>query len=277
MAQNERGINSTERRDQEEREKSTLGALYMTDAQIPESPAEPASQINEEETDVNVVHMSAGTEIQPFFASISSVADLVGQLRAASSSIGAVTGVAGGMPGTDLNMGYASSGGDGGGMQDVNMSNASVPPGSLDLKGLGVDPATIQALTQLMNMQMMQMPGQSAVGGAQPGQQASLDPSSWNYLNQQQQQQPPTQSYGPSSTSSRQLPGPYSDYGPGGYDDDMRGPRRDDGPGRRGGRGERPSRGGGRGGFRGRRKPCTFFAAGRRALNIIYFWFDLED
>ena len=60
----------------------------MTDAQIPDSPAEPTNQITEQEAESSAIHMTAGAEIQPFFANVTSVADLVGQLKAPSSSIG---------------------------------------------------------------------------------------------------------------------------------------------------------------------------------------------
>ena len=63
----ERGSTSQEKSTQEEREKGTLSALYINAAVIPESPAEPASQVALEQVDADVRVMVAGAEVQPLF------------------------------------------------------------------------------------------------------------------------------------------------------------------------------------------------------------------
>ncbi|KIJ70622.1 hypothetical protein HYDPIDRAFT_122657 [Hydnomerulius pinastri MD-312] len=86
----QRGQSSSEKTAQEEREQTALGALYMTSAQIPESPGEPSATIPEEEVDMDVKLMTVGPESDHFFWSESgglqtpqvSVADLVNQLTA---------------------------------------------------------------------------------------------------------------------------------------------------------------------------------------------------
>ncbi|KAG9317074.1 hypothetical protein JVU11DRAFT_1261 [Chiua virens] len=84
----QRGLQSVERMMQEEREQTALGALYMSAAQIPDSPAEPAATILEEEVDADVKMMTVGPESDMIFWSgvvqtpQASVADLVNQLAA---------------------------------------------------------------------------------------------------------------------------------------------------------------------------------------------------
>ncbi|KAF7982301.1 hypothetical protein HWV62_28976 [Athelia sp. TMB] len=82
-----RGAESQEKGTQEEREQTALGALYMSTAQIPDSPAEPSHTIPDEEVDVDVKKMDAGEEANAIFGSVAptlapmaSVADLMGQL-----------------------------------------------------------------------------------------------------------------------------------------------------------------------------------------------------
>ncbi|KZP21743.1 hypothetical protein FIBSPDRAFT_714347, partial [Athelia psychrophila] len=82
-----RGAESQEKVTQEEREQTALGALYMSTAQIPDSPAEPPHTITDEEVDVDVKQMDAGEEANAVFGSaaptlapMASVAELMGQL-----------------------------------------------------------------------------------------------------------------------------------------------------------------------------------------------------
>lgn len=82
-----RGVESQEKVTQEEREQTALGALYMSAAHIPESPAEPPHIIPDEEVDVDVKLMDAGEEANAVFGSavptpapMASVAELMGQL-----------------------------------------------------------------------------------------------------------------------------------------------------------------------------------------------------
>ncbi|KAH9853393.1 hypothetical protein C2E23DRAFT_728801, partial [Lenzites betulinus] len=89
-----RGGESQERAAQEEREQTALVASYASAAQIPDSPAEPPTQIPDEQVDADVRVMLAGEDVEGLFweggapaptladgaHTASSVADLVGQL-----------------------------------------------------------------------------------------------------------------------------------------------------------------------------------------------------
>lgn len=93
----QRGQNSAEKTTQEEREQTALGALYMSQAQIPDSPGEPTTTIGDDEIDVDVKIMTVGSECDNFFwreadlpqPSAASVADLVGQLSGGFDSMSA--------------------------------------------------------------------------------------------------------------------------------------------------------------------------------------------
>ncbi|KAF7799112.1 hypothetical protein EIP86_010342 [Pleurotus ostreatoroseus] len=95
-----RGRDSIERVKQEEREQTALGALYLTPADLPDSPAEPDFQIPEEQVDAEIKSMLAGPDADEVFwtgdapAALAvepppavSVAELVGQLSAAGGSV----------------------------------------------------------------------------------------------------------------------------------------------------------------------------------------------
>lgn len=96
----QRGQNSAEKTTQEEREQTALGALYMSPAQIPDSPGEPTTIIGDDEIDVDVKAMTAGSECDNFFwreadlpqPNAASVADLVGQLSGGFDSMSAPSG-----------------------------------------------------------------------------------------------------------------------------------------------------------------------------------------
>ncbi|KAG1767704.1 hypothetical protein EV702DRAFT_1146166 [Suillus placidus] len=96
----QRGQNSAEKTTQEEREQTALGALYMSPAQIPDSPGEPTTIIGDDEIDVDVKAMTAGSECDNFFwreadlpqPNAASVADLVGQLSGSFDSMSAPSG-----------------------------------------------------------------------------------------------------------------------------------------------------------------------------------------
>jgi protein phosphatase 1 regulatory subunit 10 len=86
-----RGESSQEKVMQEEREKSALNALYMSPSQIPDSPAEPTSQIPEDEVDTNMKHMLSGNEVRELDRGdrepAISVQGLISQLAGASASV----------------------------------------------------------------------------------------------------------------------------------------------------------------------------------------------
>ncbi|KAH9950148.1 hypothetical protein B0H21DRAFT_725032 [Amylocystis lapponica] len=230
-----RGEESTEKDTQEQREQAALVALYTTAAQIPESPAEPPSQIPEEQVDEDVKLMLTGPEVDMVFwnegapAAVeppkSSVAELVGQLAA--------------------------------GAADIQMADAAhVGQQPFDFKAFGVDLAappqfshlSPQQVQQLMqHAQALQQGGMFAPGSAAGQSAQGTSEQNWTA-------------------------GQYTDYERGGFYEDGRRDRgwseESGGWNDRGGssRGRyRGGRGKGRGdGFRSnKRKPCSFFAAGR--------------
>lgn len=249
----ERGKSSQEKNVQEERENSTLGALYM-DGDIPSSPGEPSSQIPIEQVDKDIRVMVAGADIQPFFQLAMNVSDLVSQLSAAPGST----------PG-DVNMSGSVNGNNPGSqdMRSMSVSDAftGADAGGLDFSRLGVDSGTLASIVASLGFGV----NLGTVAGLGPDVNANSNSNmlmdmdgagyngsqGWNSYSQQQQQQQQQQ---------------YSDYG-GGYDERERDDR---GGYDRGGRGG--SRGRGRGGPRGRggsaenksRRRCNYYAQGRR-------------
>lgn len=225
-----RGERSQEKATQEQREQTALSAVYMTPQMIPDSPAEPAVVIPEEEVDKEVVTMicgesdsifwSGGMPIEPV-SHTASVADLVGQL--------ANGGVDPAMGGTHFN----SQG--------------------LDMKSVGLDPsATLSAVSALPDEQLQQLLQQLASYGP-AGSNPSSSSSSYNDIDP---------GYGAP-------PNQYAnDYGQSYYDDNERERwPQSGGRGRGRGRGFGRGRGGGRGSEdykqHNKRKPCSFFAAGK--------------
>ncbi|KAI0706944.1 hypothetical protein C8T65DRAFT_221484 [Cerioporus squamosus] len=238
-----RGGQSTERAAQEEREQSALVVLYSSPAQIPDSPAEPPTQIPEEQVDESVCIMLTGPEVDGVFwqggapaivdtvRPSASVAELVGQLAAAAP---------------DVVMG------------DASQAQAAMPNLYGNLNGINVE-----QLQQLMQHAQALNQGPFAGAPSQP------DPSQgWVSGNQYSEYD---RGYHENGAGRGGVGG-----GPG--DPNRRwneeaqgwGPDRG-GRGRGGGRG---GRGAGRGrgdGFRStKRKPCSFFQAGRRALEFAW-------
>ncbi|KAI8984940.1 hypothetical protein BD414DRAFT_523025 [Trametes punicea] len=234
-----RGGESQERAAQEEREQSALVVSYASPAQIPDSPAEPPTQVPEEQVDEGVRLMLTGPEVDAIFWSdgmpalvdtirpSTSVAELVGQLA------------------------------------------APAPPPSQSVPPIGINPEQLQQLAQVLS--------QGNVFGALAAAPAP----------------PPHAPTGPSHGGDQGWAGQFTEYD--------RGYHEPNGAGRGGGGDGEPSRrwneeswsgggggsGGPRGGPRGRgrggpsmrgrgrgagdgyritkRKPCSFFQAGRRA------------
>ncbi|KAL7281990.1 hypothetical protein ACG7TL_003457 [Trametes sanguinea] len=123
----ERGNQSQERVAQEEREQSALVVSYASPAQIPDSPAEPPTQIPEEQVDEGVRIMLCGPEVDAIFWNegapapvmamdtpipSTSVAELVGQLAA-----------------------------------------PAFPPASQPISSLGINPEQLQQLAQVLSSQ----------------------------------------------------------------------------------------------------------------------------
>lgn len=219
----QRGLQSVEKTAQEEREQTALGALYMSAAQIPDSPAEPAATILEEDVDASVKLMTVGPEGDIVFWSgvpespQVSVADLVNQLAA-------------------------------GGI-DHPMNGTTAGNGLL----AGFDPSVLSAIPPEQMQQLMQQaqallnPGQASGGSGQPSPfgGASQAPG-WN------------------------APGQFQEFEQEFAGDDVGARARwaaDKGRGRgvrgRGGRGKGDEA---QGSYRSsKRRPCSFFAEGRRA------------
>lgn len=178
--------------------------------------------------------MLAGVDIQPFFQQAMSVSDLVGQLRAPEA------------PGHM--MGY--------GQGDVAMSDSTANGNinqtlNVNLHTLGLDPNALTMLAQ----QLGQLGPSSMAPAVFPGYGVG-DPNAYA---------PP---------QPQQSWAGYSDEHDGYGDYEERDRNRDrDGPRGRGWRGR------GRGGLRGRgggefrsRRPCTFYAQGRRASSSFYIF-----
>ncbi|KAH0839546.1 hypothetical protein J3R83DRAFT_432 [Lanmaoa asiatica] len=217
----QRGLQSVEKTAQEEREQTALGALYMSAAQIPDSPAEPAATILEEDVDADVKMMTVGPESDIIFWSEAaqspqvSVADLVNQLAAG----GVDHPMNGSTVGSGLPVGF-----------DPNILS-SIPP---------------EQMQQLMQQaQVLLNPGQASGGSGQP---------------------PPFG--GSSQMPGWNAPGQFQEFGQEFAGDDAGARARwaaDKGRGRglrgRGGRGKVDE-----GSYRSsKRRPCSFFAEGRRA------------
>ena len=136
-----RGCDSEEKAVQEEREKSALEVLYVLAEQIPESPAEPGSQIPLDQVDVSAKTMLAGVDVQPFFQQALSVQDLVGQLKGAE-------------PAASVDQGFPSAPFAANDLLAmVSATGASSSPGvgaPFDLRQLGLDTSTLSQLSTLL-------------------------------------------------------------------------------------------------------------------------------
>lgn len=224
-----RGENSQEKAVQEAREQSALVALYTLPNQIPESPAEPSTQIPDEQVDEGVRIMLTGAEVDVVFWSGGapavveppkhSVAELVNQLAAGTTADTSAVGA---------------------------LSQGSQP--QMDLKAFGLDANAMQGVTSDLNPEQLQQLVQALSQGAIFQSQAPGQPAQGGDWNSEQ----------------------YSDYDRGNYYEDGARDRRwsEDGWSERGGsrgryRGGRGGRGRGEGFRSNKRKPCSFFAAGR--------------
>ncbi|TFK88370.1 hypothetical protein K466DRAFT_585597 [Polyporus arcularius HHB13444] len=228
-----RGGESTERAAQEEREQSALVVLYSSPLEIPDSPAEPPTQIAEEQVDEGVCIMLTGPEVDGVFwqggapaivdtvRPSASVAELVGQLASAAP---------------DVMMG------------DASQAQAAMPNLYGNLNGINVE-----QLQQLM--QHAQALNQGPYAGP-PSQPQPGDP--WGPGNQYSEYDRGYQENGAgrgvgTGDPNRRWTEEAQGWGP------DRGGR-----GRGGGRGGRGASRGRGDGFRNtKRKPCSFFQAGR--------------
>ena len=238
-----RGESSQERLDQEEREKTTLGALYMSVVQIPDSPAEPQSIIPDDQVDSSVRHMITGPDVDSIFWS--------GPPPSEASAA------------AFHNDQYSGPGAMGMG-EDPNTPFNPMDPNMVSAMSAGLGNMTPEHLTQLLAT----LASQNGMYGQQPQQPGGHDQQmalyggtggagqqDWNMSNQQW--------------------GDYSAYQQEDGGDAQQQQQQQQQPPQRGGwdrggfRGR--GRGRGRGGLMGdvfkdgrKRKPCTFFAQGRR-------------
>ncbi|KAF8499299.1 hypothetical protein JB92DRAFT_2982445 [Gautieria morchelliformis] len=151
-----RGENSQEKVVQAEREKSALNALYMSPSQIPDSPAEPTSQIPEDEVDTHVKPMLSGNDVRELDRGdrepAISVQGLISQLAGASASI--TTG------------------------DPVDVTAVPQPAPAVDLKQLGFN---LSLFAQLAAQQPAQGSVPAANGFVYPAQQQSYSgEQTWN-------------------------------------------------------------------------------------------------
>ncbi|KAF8628151.1 hypothetical protein AX17_006021 [Amanita inopinata Kibby_2008] len=225
-----RGEDSVEKVTQEQREQTALGALY-SNAHIPDSPTEPAYIMPDEEVDKEVKRMTSGPEVDAIFWS----AEPIPPAPHMATVSELVNQLAKGIIDPSLN-----------GMIPFNGQG-------LDLQAVGLNAnptlSAVQALPQEhVQVLLQQLRAQQIPQSNQP---------------QQQPQGPP---YGSVDQAWTSTPHHFSpDYGQGYNHEDAESERWSEG---RGGRGRGRGRGGrGRGddGFRhhNKRKPCSFFAAGR--------------
>lgn len=231
-----KGKDSAERLKQEEREQTALGALYLTAADVPDSPSEPDSQIPDEQVDTEAKIMLTGPEVDAIFwsggvpAALSteppptsaSVAELVGQLSTGS---------------TDVPMGNTG--------QSFNFDPAMLAKIGPDLQQL------VQQAQALQNSSSIYPAGQSVAQVPRGnGESDWNNPSSY-----------PEYDRGYDETGRR-----WSGSGDDAWTE--RGGLRGRGLSRGRGRGRGDTPGFGRGGGFGsnKRKPCSFFAQGRQAL-----------
>ncbi|KAF9242941.1 hypothetical protein BU15DRAFT_43603 [Melanogaster broomeanus] len=216
----QRGQQSSEKTTQEEREQTALGALYMSAAQIPDSPGEPSTTIAEEEVDVDVRMMTVGPECDQVFWSEAgqapqvSVADLVNQLTAEGA--------------------------------DHHMNGFSMSASSM-----GFDTSILSSIPPDQMQQLMQQ-AQALFNQGQTG-----------------DVQPPYGGVGANWNVSSSYPELGQDYG--GDDASGRGRWTADRGRGRGGRGRGRGRGE-EGSYKSsKRRPCSFFAEGRRAsINSLF-------
>jgi protein phosphatase 1 regulatory subunit 10 len=244
-----RGENSQEASTQAEREQTALSALYMSTAQIPESPAEPTTAaLLEEEVDQNVAHMTVGEENDHVFWG--EEMEYAAQQQSSAAAVAAA--VAAGFSNT---AGSANSAGNVALLiqqlaQGVNPLGAVLSNDMQQPQQQSSVPTSDQ-LAQLLNQLAGAGSGiamQPQYGQASYGDDQSNPAGGW-------------------TATSNQFP---ADYGQG-YDDPdhSRGWDGGRGGGRGRGRGRGGRGGGGGSGFRIKRKPCIFFAEGRRASKFV--------
>ena len=254
-----RGSGSQELAAQEEREQNALVVLYSSPAQIPDTPAEPSSQIPEDQVDEGAVTMTTGADVDAVFWSdgepalvdavrpSASVAELVGQLQANRP---------------DVVMG------------DATQAAAAIPNVFSSLGGINADQLQelLQRTQSLTQSSVFGGGGGATLPSSNTGGDAGWAGNTYPEFDRGYQENGTGRGAGPGAGAAD----PNRRWGENGWN-----------PGPSGGGGGGPDRGGplfgrggrglgGRGGGRGhgrgrgdgrstRRKACSFFQAGRRA------------
>ncbi|KAF9782343.1 hypothetical protein BJ322DRAFT_1075692 [Thelephora terrestris] len=234
-----RGEASQERLAQEEREKTALGAFYISVTQIPDSPAEPPVITPDDEVDSTVRHMVIGPDAESIFLSAPPPSE---------ASAGAFH--------NDQFGGPSVMSID----EDPNKPFPPMDPSMLSTMSAGLGNMTPEHLTQLLAT----LASQNGMYGQQQQQQGVHG-----------QQVPPYGSVG-NGTGQEDWNAAHQQWGDyGGYQQEDTGDVQQQQPSQRGGWDRGGFRGRGRGRGRGgglvgdgykdgrKRKPCTFFAQGR--------------
>ncbi|KAF8629618.1 hypothetical protein AX15_003356 [Amanita polypyramis BW_CC] len=226
-----RGENSVEKVTQEEREHTALGAVYLN-AHIPDSPTEPAYIMPDNEVDKEVKRMTSGPEVDAVFWSSEPIPPTP-HLATVSELVNQLTK---GISDSALN-----------GMMPFSAQG-------LDFQAVGLNANPTLSAVQALPQEQVQVLLQQ------------LRAQQYPQSNQSQPQGAP--SYGNADQAWTATPHQFAtDYGQGFNQDEPDQERWDDERGRGRGR-SRGGRGRGDDGYRhNKRKPCSFFAAGRRALN----------
>lgn len=244
-----RGEASQERLAQEEREKTALGALYMSVAQIPDSPAEPPVIILDDQIDSTVRHMITGPDVDSIFWS--------GPPPSEASAAA-------------FHSDQYNGPGEMGMEEDPNKPFPQMDPNMLSAMSAGLGNMTPEQLTQLLAT----LASQNETYGQQREQSGGHG-----------QQVPPYGNIGNDTGQQDWNAGhqQWVDYG--GYQQEDGGDihqqqNQQHQPSQRGGW-DRGFRGRGRGRGRGligdgfkdsrKRKPCTFFAQGRQVYCVVSF------
>jgi protein phosphatase 1 regulatory subunit 10 len=247
-----RGGLSTEKVTQAQREQSTVGAFYMSAAQIPDTPTEPAGPLlTDAEQDQEVKIMEVGEEHAALFGNGQfmevdmppqrSVAELLGQLAPGGVNGGPVT-------------------------NGIGVPPTAAGVGGMSFQSLGFDPNMLQMMHNMPPEQLQQML-------SNPQENMNMNP----FTPGQGAQPPPhygQSSYGGGGAGEQPWMGPP--YGQsGGGREDWEDRNSWDGGGQGGFRGAGRGRGQGRGGGGSRqhtkRIPCSFFAQGRY-VTCIRMW-----
>lgn len=240
-----RGEASQERLAQEEREKTALGALYMSAAQIPDSPAEPPVIIPDDQVDATIRLMITGPDVDSIFWS----GPPPSEASAAAFH-------------DDQSSGPSEMGMEG---EDPNKPFPQMDPNMLSAMSTGLGSMTPEQLTQLLAT----LASQNGAYGQQPQQPGEHG-----------QQIPPYANVGNGSgqqdwSMSHQQWANYGGYQQEDGNDMHQQQHQQHQPPQRGGWDRGGFRGRGRGRGRGggltgdvykdsrKRKPCTFFAQGR--------------